>query len=237
MRFIIVLLLLVSFPVASEPLLVAFGKNKPPFVNSDCNDGIEIRLAREIFSRAGFTELKFICVSNKRLNKLYKAGDVDISATVPKDSGGAFFYSSAFSGFENFAISRKEEGLIINSIDDLAGKSVVAWNNASTVLGSKFEEIMSKNNMYFEPNNQRSQAKMFLLERAQVIVIDKNIFRYLSKGMGFKDSDFTYHSIFPRTLDYYLGFSDELLRDKVENALNDIRLDGTYKSILRSYFE
>lgn len=223
----------------ADKISIGFGQDKPPFVSPDCSDGLEVRLAQELFSRAGY-EFDANCMTNKRLVDSYSTGRIDAGVTVPDNVDG-MHYTGAFSGFENFAISRTSDGLEVNSVGDLAGKSAIAWNNAAAVLGDEFAAVTGDNPDYEEAKSQVAQVKKFLNGRVDIVIIDKNIFRWLTKELiesgevSGVETEFTYHPIFPGTLDYYIGFTDEEMRDQVDAALTAMREDGTYQQILDSY--
>ncbi|NIZ14513.1 ABC transporter substrate-binding protein [Phaeobacter sp. HF9A] len=228
-----------SLPAAAETLSIGYGQDKPPFVSSDCSDGIEVLLARELFKRAGY-DIEEKCMANKRLILSYVNGDIDAGVTVPNDKDG-MYYTDAFSGFENFVITRTSDNYTIDSVSDLGDVAAIAWNNAAEVLGQEFADVTSKNPKYREASSQISQVKVFLSGRSDAIIIDKNIFRWLTKTiiesgeLGDFETDFTYHAIFPGTLDYYIGFTDEDQAKKANDALHSMREDGTYQKILDSY--
>lgn len=225
----------------SDEIVVGFGQDKAPFVTADCSDGIEVRLAHEIFARAGF-EVTPRCLTNKNLIRAYSMGVIDAGVSVPNDAPG-MFYTDEFSGFENFAVTHSSENLSISSISDLADKSTIAWNNAAAVLGEEFAAVMAGNPGYEEADGQMAQVEAFLLGRKEVIVIDKNIFRWLTQqilglgGIGEPDTEFTYHPIFPGVLGYYIGFSDVALRDRANAALAEMRADGSYQRIVDEYLK
>lgn len=226
---------------SAEKISIGFGQDKPPFVSPDCSDGIEVRLATELFSRAGL-EIDQQCMTNKRLVNSYTTGRLAAGVTVPNNVDG-MYYTDAFSGFENFAISRTADGLNINSIADLADVSAIAWNNAAAALGDEFAAVTGGNKKYEEAKSQVAQVKKFLSGRVQVVIIDKNIMRWLTKSLiesgevANADTEFTYHPIFPGKLDYYIGFADEALRDRVNEALKGMREDGTYQAIVDEYLK
>lgn len=231
--------LVMATSASAETLQIAYGKDKPPFVSADCSDGIEVLLARELFKRAGY-DVDEKCVTNKRMIHDYTTGGIDAGVTVPNDVDG-MYYTDTFSGFENFAITRTSENLTIDSIADLGSVSAIAWNNAAAVLGDEFAAVEDNNPGYEEASSQVQQVKVFLSGRTQAIIIDKNIFRWLTKTildsgeLGDFETEFTYHPIFPGTLDYYIGFANEEHAQKANEALQSMRDDGTYQEILDSY--
>lgn len=231
--------LLSATSAMAEKITIGFGQDKPPFVNANCDDGIEVRLAEEMFARAG-VEVDAQCMTNKRVVESYISGGLDAGMSVAKTDDTAY-YTEKFSGFENFVITRTADGHTVDSVADLAGISAIAWNNAANVLGEEFRAVTSNNPGYEEAKSQNSQVKRFLSGRVDAVIIDKNIFRWLTKQiiengeLSGVDTDFTYHAVFPKTLDYYVGFKDQGLRDRAEAALESMRADGTYQQIVDKY--
>ncbi len=106
---------------AAQELKVAFGMSKPPFVIDATQTGIEVSLAEEAFKRAGF-EIKKIFVANKRLVAELRDNSVDVSVSVQKDQPD-FFYSAAFTTFENYAVTKTKNNLKIDSFKDAFSNS------------------------------------------------------------------------------------------------------------------
>ncbi|NIP37847.1 MAG: hypothetical protein GWO07_02205 [Candidatus Dadabacteria bacterium] len=61
---------------------------------------------------------------------------------MQKEDDGTF-YSDYFIWFKNYAFTKKVAGISINSISDLKGLSIVAWQNAYKDLGPEFEALFS----------------------------------------------------------------------------------------------
>ncbi|OOE80040.1 hypothetical protein BZG72_12810 [Salinivibrio sp. PR6] len=225
--------------VTAETLTIAYGKSKPPFVTKSCDDGIEVDLAREAFQRANY-KIEEFCMVNRRMIYSYVNGTIDAGVSVPNDEKG-MFYTEVFSSFENLVVTRTSDYIIIDSIADLGHISSVAWNNAQAVLGDEFAEVVRNNPKYREHVSQIAQVKMFLSGRVDAIIIDKNIFLWLtnklieSGELSNINTTFTYHRIFSETVNYYIGFSNEKHAKKINDALQSMRRDGTYQEIIDSY--
>ncbi len=70
---------------------------------------------------------------------------VNSAYDVEKDSNLKVFRSETTIFYQNYAISLTQRQLNINSIEDLADKSVIAFNNAIKYLGPEFASMAIKN--------------------------------------------------------------------------------------------
>ena len=239
-KYFLALIFIASMAHAEE-VKVAFGKSKPPFVIDDSQSGIEVSLAKEAFKRAGFS-IKEIFVTNKRLVAELKDHSVEASVSVQKDQP-EFYYSGDFTTFDNYAVTKKKKNYKIESFEDLKGKSIISWQNAPADLkNEKFTAMLKSGELDLkEQPIQILQVKTFLTDRADVIIIDKTILRYLTnkykKEMGLteQETEFDYHKLFPGTTSFYVGFRDKDLMEKFDKALTGMKNDGTYNKIIESY--
>ncbi len=239
--FIIVNLCFIGHTAYAQEVKVAFGMSKPPFVMDETKSGIEVSLAEEAFKRVGL-EIQKIFVTNKRLVAELRDNSVDVSVSVHKDQPD-FFYSGAFTTFENYAVTKTKKHLKIDSFADLKGKSIISWQGAPTDLNNAtFTAMLNAGELNLkEQAKQNLQVKAFLADNFEVILIDKTILRYLSKelrkemNLNEDDTQFDYHKLFTGLTSFYVGFRDESLMKKFDKALTDMKNDGTYHKIFESY--
>ncbi len=236
MRFVICALMLAAAfaSAANAQVKVGFGQDKPPFVSD--NKGIEVSIVEEIGRRTG-TAIAPVFMSNLRLQKSLGDGEIDVAASVPESKD--YIVSSPFISFNNGAFTLKSAGIRLDSLGELRGKSIVAWQNARGDLGAEFTQAVADNAAYKEIPSQLNQVKMFLSGRADAIVIDKDIFSWhvKSEGAEFKKTvdDYEFHKIIPGYTHLYLGFRRQDLRDQFDKALQAMNEDGTYRKIIDSY--
>ena len=231
----------ITSTASAQELKVAFGMSKPPFVIDETQTGIEVSLAEEALKRAGFG-VKKVFVVNKRLVAELRDNSVDVSVSVQKDQPD-FFYSGAFTTFENYAVTKTKKHLKVDSFADLKGKSIISWQGAPADLNNAtFTAMLKAGELSLrEQGKQNLQVRAFLADNFDVILIDKTILRYLSKGlkkeMNLKDDEtqFDYHKLFSGLTSFYVGFRDKGLMEKFDQALTEMKNDGTYNKIIESY--
>jgi len=236
-------ILLASQWASAETVKVAFGMSKAPFVIDETKTGIEVSLVEEAFKRAGYTIEKNF-VSNKRMIPELQEKKVDVAVSIQKDRK-EFFYSDAFISYDNYAVAKKKRHFKIDTMANLKGKTLVSWQNAPLDLNNKeFDSMLAAGAFQLSQQpKQEQQVKLFLMDRFELIIIDKTILRYLANKMknelNLKDDDieFDYFKLFPGLTSFYNGFRDEALKDKFNKALSEMRADGTYNNIVESYIK
>ena len=142
--------------------------------------------------------------------------------------------------FSNVAVSLAENRLQINSVDDLRGKDIVAFNNASEHLKEPFRTLWKRelkgSRLYHEVENQRAQFEMLLAQRTQIILLDRTMVRYYAAQFGLKDmKGLSLHEIFPETNAVYAVGKDAVLVESIAKTMQVLKRDGTVQRLLRPY--
>jgi len=163
---------------------------------------------------------------------------VDAMVTV-KPRKNEYYYSDMFISFNNVAISRTMDNVVIDTPIDLADQYVLAFSGASKYLDKDYVSIFSDNrntNSYREYKFPQQQVESFLNGEGDVVIIDKNMFSWHSKNMGYIDQTaFKKHHIFPTVNSLSVGFRDKYFRDKFNAGLSALKQRGEYQYIIDQY--
>ncbi|AWL11197.1 hypothetical protein HMF8227_00701 [Saliniradius amylolyticus] len=236
MRWVLFVLILAASVAHAKQLVVAFGQDKPPFVIGKTRTGLEVEIFRAALSASDY-RMVIVHMPNNRLHRaVQNMPNIDAVASVSKTVESKNFVEK-FIYFHNYAISKKQDGVVLNQIPDLRNYSVVAWQEAYLVLGNLFRQHFHPqknkhfNNYYRELASQKSQNAMFWLGRAQVILVDKTIFRWyreqLSISMDTGD-EVVYHDLFPGKTWYGAEFRHPEDKQVFEKGLESIKSSGLY---------
>ena len=114
--------------VRAEELVIAFSLDTPPYVLDEGKRGIEIDIVRAVLAPQGYT-FTVRQMPYAKLADAVKQEGVDAAATVTEMDDGTF-YSDEYITFHNAAITKHSAQLKIDSIADLKGKTILAWENA-----------------------------------------------------------------------------------------------------------
>ncbi len=103
-------------------------------------------------------------------------------------------------------------------------------------MGEEYKLASEKASFYIELPEQKKQVEMLLLGRADVAVMDINIFNYLSREILGKShiDNVDIHRIFPVS-HYSLGFYDAKLRDDFNRAQLIFKKLPQYQMLVNKY--
>jgi len=216
----------------------AFGFGRPPYMyDRSSGKGMEEALVRRVFKSVGLQLDEVRQMPIERGQKVLLDNDeLDFSVGVLEDTDDGLYYSDNFLAYENVAITRRSEQIKIENIEDLKKHRVVAWSKAYAMLGSQYQQYFNpkdRPSSYKEIFDQGHQHEEFFTQQADVIIVDKNIFKwYVSQYKERFDANQAYevHSIFSEPTWVKVSFRDENLRDTFNRGLNIIKDSGEYQA-------
>lgn len=229
--------------VSARVVKIGFAGSSAPFVLQDGrNPGISVEIVREAFRLVGH-DVTPVFESYGRIKEEVKRRRLDGAAAMPKGEKG-IHYSTPCIAFDNVAIVRRRDDIVIRGIRDLPGHRVVAWQNAHDHLGGEFQRLFGRHvrddyiRSYFDLADQTAQVRMFWSGRADVIVIDDVIFDYMTSTMSDAfDTDIPLerHRIFGGLTVFPIAFNDRALRDQFDIGLAKLRASGGIDRIYGKY--
>ncbi|MFC1674215.1 substrate-binding periplasmic protein [Pseudomonadota bacterium] len=232
--------LVLCFSNASSATTVTIGMgNYEPYYIADGETGIFTDLLAAVFRHLPGHEPKFLFGRpNKRLWQEFKQGRIDGVANLPsnEDLGGCV--TDPVFQFHDVAITKVEADLAIESVSDLAGLRVVAFQGAKEFLGDEYSKFTNFKE-YTEIAQQELQSSMLFGGRADVSVGDMFLFLYSLKSIEHwkvAPADFKFHPIFPK-LTTSMGFMEVGMCSQFNDALKKVRQSGEYDEIYRSYLD
>ena len=247
LRHSILCLLCIVFPaaeLAAEELTIAVATDAPPYIMKQGTTGIDIDILHAALKPSGNT-FKVKQMPYGDLAESLAEDGVDAAANVLKLDDGAF-YSDNFIKYRNFAITKEAAGIKLESIADLKGKTIAAWDSAYEDLGPEYEKLFSPNvdkpyrKKYHEFKEQAEQVEAFWSGKVEVIVIDEAIFRWLTRQLADKvdtSAELSWHKIFPGTSQYRVKFKSKTVRDDFNAGLKQLIESGQYQKIYDKYLK
>ncbi|MBD1584122.1 substrate-binding periplasmic protein [Pseudoalteromonas sp. S16_S37] len=219
---------------AAEPLKVAFGQSRPPYVDESNQSGISVELFDNIAKISGWQYQSFF-VSNKRMERLLRSEKVDIAVEVQK-SDKNLYYSMPLISYRNFAFHRNKSKFVLNNMSELLVYSVCAWQNASEHLF--LDSTFANKTNYVEYSKQQDQVIDWLSGKCEVILIDDtllkwHLFQLKNAGHFFVKRNWgkVLLPVKNNPLWFYAGFREPRLRDDFNSALQLLIDSGRYNQI------
>ncbi len=226
-----------------KELRIAFSYDIPPFIIDNGTKGMEVEIVQKAMEHTGHS-FSVLQAPYKRLQVAVSEMAIDGSAAVRKITEDGTYYSQNFIDFKNVAITKKNARLTLDTLSDLKGKSILAWQNAHIDLGNEFEKLFSPSVKeeymlkYHEVPIQKNQVDMFLRGRAEVLIIDESIFKWVTRQLTPQldlEDAFIYQDIFPEKVSFQVNFKEKSVRDDFNAGLQHIRENGTYQAIFDKY--
>ncbi len=245
MKFVFLIFLLCSFfsqSFAAE-VRMAFGERLPPFIIPETNSGIEIELVREALAFRGHT-LKPEYYPMARIPVLFKNNQIDsimmdVGEDMQKYHG---YYADPPVIYKNVFVTLKKNKISIKKPEDLKKLVVAGFIGAE----KRYPEWLSKPSQegtYSEKNDQSVQVELLLINRADAVLCDKDIFRYYAnqfqKRSGYKGpieiDEFYFTKEDPKN--YRPVFRDQKIRDDFNLRLANLMKKKFDKAIYDKYLK
>jgi len=244
LKYSFILLFLISniIPINSAEVKMSFGGKIPPFTFPQTNSGIELDVIRAALAYKGHI-LKPSYYPLARVPSAFKDKWVDAAMTDLGEDLTVFggHYGNAAVWYDNVFITLEENNITIKKPEDLKGLIVTSFQGAIKRYPKWLEPVKSQNH-YFEQNNQKLQVLILNKKRVDVILSDRNIFKYytskLKKEEGFLPKPIREHSFIKLNLmDYRPIFRDRRIRNDFNEGLKHIKKTGKYQAIYDKYLK
>ncbi|MFY8282617.1 substrate-binding periplasmic protein [Pseudoalteromonas sp. SSMSWG5] len=226
--------LCLSEKAGEDPIVVAASSYLPPYVIKDNDSGIQLEILKAAFKSQGISNIVVQYMPNKRVEQQLLQGKVDIALNFASGSSTNIYQSEPLLRYQNVAISLAEQNFKIDSIYDLAGKSVLGFQNATNFIEAPFKSVTRILRSYDEVVNQEAQVDHLMKGWVDVIILERRVFLYYLEQ--YKQTaelkPFVVHPIFneaPRPA----FFNSEVLKDTFNTGLGQIVESGEYQAIIR----
>lgn len=225
-----------TIPTLAQPLSISVGWNKPPYVIEETNSGFELDMISAIFAKMGHS-VSYVYVPFGRSNTLIHSKKVDIALTMNQRMDvHDLVLSDPYIAYQNAVITLKDRNIDISSTLDLKKYSIVAFQNASVVLGNEYRLAIKSSPLYVELPDQKKQVEMLLKGKVDCVVMDVNIFNYLSsevQGSSYM-SNVVVHRLFPKT-NYHIAFTDNALMNEFNVSMKTFKETEEYTKLVEKY--
>lgn len=237
---LLLLMLLYSVISAAKEVIMAFSQDIPPYIFQKDNKGIEVDIITAALARKGHT-LKPLYFPLGRVpiafkNELVNAAMGDIGVDLNSHQG---FYADPAVIYNNVFITLSKNNISIKTPEDLDGLTIVSFQGAE-IRYPEWLAKAKKENRFFGVSDQLTQVKLLSLERFDVVLSDRYIFKYFVKQLNLvSDLDnihFDEH-LFSNSnpLDYRPVFRSEKIRDEFNQGLREIKETGQFQQIYDFY--
>ena len=237
LKALLLWLVILCQPALARELKIVFLKYTPPYV-LDERRGIVIDLMREALQPSGYAIVPIPLPIGKGFD-LFSKGRADGIANIMENTELDVYYSNDFIRYHNKAFALKSRSLMINSIADLKGKKVVAFQSARKYLGKEFGRAMIGNYSYREMSNQEKQVYMLLRGDVDIAIMDESVFQFfhgkmITEGKVPANIEVDTFEIFPPSI-FKAAFLERDVRNDFDRGLATLRRNGRFTAIYWDY--
>lgn len=222
-------------PASAQELTVGFRPVEPYVIQDAAGglSGLEYEVAAAAFARGGLTFRPLLLPFGRLIEDL-RAGRLDAAVPATAAMGLPGCLSTTVLVYRNTVFTRQDRALRIEQAADLAGLDVMAFQNATNVLGPALEAVRQVNPSYREVANQMLQVRALYSGRTDAVIADRRIFRALTRRLDTgvdTSAPLAEHPIFA-PVDYRMAFRDAAACDAFNRGLAQLRSSGDFDRIL-----
>ncbi|HAW91444.1 MULTISPECIES: substrate-binding periplasmic protein [unclassified Arsukibacterium] len=234
MRLILLFIFTFSWQLCATPTTLKVAVNIGPpwafYQEEKGITGIDVEIIRHILTNMGY-DSEFHLLAYNRLIKEFNEGKFDVAspAAFPPDNG---YLTTPYLPFADVVVSLEYNKYNINTLADLKGKNIIAYQFATSVLGQEFADVVKDEN-YLEIAERELQLKLLVNARTDVVIGERRLLTYIMQK-NHPGERLTIHPIFI-TKPYGAIFKDQLLQQQFDQELEKLQQSGGYQAILNNW--
>jgi hypothetical protein len=238
----------------SAPLIIGFGAQNQPYTMMDNqmiraeghekHYGIEYSIIRQAMILMHY-EIKAKSIPPRELKKsIKKFRNIDIISCVTRSKKDKLYYSNPILEIEYIAVSKNSLNAGINSISNLSGFNVIARTGSYATIKNGFGKLYhpkkgTHKHKYKEYDSNIKMHSDFWKAGSEAVLITTEVsfnhFRMLLAGTHDTNEDVTIGEVFPTKTRLYTAFKSNKIRKEFNEALEDLKFEGTYTRIFDHY--
>lgn len=242
-KSILLFLLLAAGSASAADVTMAFGDSLPPYILPESDAGIELEVVRAALAyRHHVLVPRYLPMAD--IGGAFRARAVDaVMMDVGEELGKAGgHYGAPPVIYDNVFITLKNRGLQIRKPADLERLSVIAFVGA----GARYPSWLAKGGQagrHKERNNQAMQPVLLNLGRYDVVLSDRNIYKYhelqeRKRNAAFRALPVEEHVFTVEDPRHYRPvFRDPAIRDDFDAGLRQLKKSGRHQAIYDKYLK
>lgn len=184
----------------------------------------EVLFTYRLLTELGY-DVQFVTAPYARLTGLLQQQKLHIATRQSGLATEGLFYSSPYTSFDNQVFALADSKARLANISALKPYNIVAFQNASKVLGPEFASISQQAKSYQELLDHTQAIQMLLKKRSDLLVMDKNTFYRRLAELKQSQTPIISFAILPK-VQYRLGFYQPQLQQRVERLLQQWLASG-----------
>lgn len=201
--------------------------------------GAEVDFIREAFQAVGVGTQFHVASYSRLLDVIQNQPELaDMASPVPDEviAASKAYKTGNYLTFRDVALIRKGSDIDIQSIDDLRGKKIIAYQAAQHIISPEFQAMAQaglKDYTYQELPHREGQIQMLMKKRKDIVIGERQILLGLAKKLGIQDQVAVAFVV--KRWNIQGMIRDKALHDAFNKGLEQIKSNGIYQSIEKKW--
>jgi polar amino acid transport system substrate-binding protein len=189
----------------------------------------DVLLTYRLFTELGY-QVQFVIAPYAKLTQLLQQQQIDVATRQSGEPVAELLYSPVYLNVHNLVFARKEFAADIRQAQDLIFYQLVAFQNASHVLGQDFMLATKQAKAYQELFDHLQAIQLLMKGRTELLVMNKKTFYRRLAQLNYSVNEVKSFDILPQ-VHYRLAVTNQKLHDQVTKKLQSYLQQDVLKSI------
>ena len=231
-RWIMLIIFWMSFTAEAAKPVVVVGVGFTDQVNVNHKGSsyhFDVLLTYRLFTELGY-QVQFVIAPYAKLTQLLQQQQIDVATRQSGEPVAELLYSPVYLNVHNLVFARKEFAADIRQAQDLIFYQLVAFQNASHVLGQDFMLATKQAKAYQELFDHLQAIQLLMKGRTELLVMNKKTFYRRLAQLNYSVNEVKSFDILPQ-VHYRLAVTNQKLHDQVTKKLQSYLKQDVLKSI------
>lgn len=231
-RLISLLIFWMSFTAEAAKPVVVVGIGFTDQVNVNHQGSsyhFDVLFTYRLFTELGY-QVHFVIAPYVKLTQLLQHQQIDVATRQSGEPVEELLYSPVYLEVHNLVFARKAFTAEILQIQDLRFYQLVAFQNASQVLGQDFMLATQQAKAYQEIFDHLQAIQLLMKGRTELVIMNRKTFYRRLAELNHSANEVKSFDILPK-VHYRLAVTNQKLHDQVSKKLQNYLEQGFMKSI------
>ena len=231
-RLIFLIIFWMSFTAdAAKPIVVVgIGFTDQANVNHQGSSyHFDVLFTYRLFTELGY-QVHFVIAPYVKLTQLLQQQQIDVATRQSGEPVAELLYSPVYLNVDNLVFARKTFTAEIRQIQDLRFYQLVAFQNASHVLGQDFMLATQQAKAYQEIFDHLQAIQLLMKGRTELLIMNRKTFYRRLAELNHSVNEVKSFDILP-LVHYRLAVTNQKLQDQVTKKLQSYLQQDLLKSI------
>jgi polar amino acid transport system substrate-binding protein len=231
-RLILLIIFWMSFTAEAAKPVVVVGVGFTDQINVNHKGSsyhFDVLFTYRLFTELGY-QVHFVIAPYAKLTQLLQQHQIDVATRQSGEAIKELLYSPVYLDVHNLVFAHKTFAAEIRQIQDLRFYHLIAFQNASHVLGQDFKRATQQAKSYQEIFDHLQAIQLLMKGRTELLIMNRKTFYRRLAELNHSVNEVKSFDILPK-VNYRLAVTNPKLHDQVTKKLQSYLQQDLLKSI------